>query len=69
MLILAMTWAYVVLMMAVTAKPWYLGVFLFVFLAALPLTLALWMTIRKHQARAERLREAQKNTEISGDKS
>ena len=69
MLILAMTWAYVVLMMAVTAKPWYLGVFLFVFVAAIPLGIALWMTIRKRQARAERLQENQKNTEISGDKS
>ncbi len=56
-------------MMAVTAKPWYLGMLLFVFLAAIPLALALWMTVRKRQARAERLREALENTEISGDKS
>jgi ABC-type transport system involved in cytochrome bd biosynthesis fused ATPase/permease subunit len=58
MLIIAMTWAYIVLMMAVTAKSWYMGALLFVFLALIPLGIAFWMTVQKHKARAERKAEA-----------
>lgn len=69
MLIIAMTWAYIVLMMAVTAKPWYMGALLFIFLALIPLGLAFWMTVQKQRARAERRAEAKEEVEISGDKS
>ena len=67
MLIIATTWAYVVLMMAITAKPWYMGALLFIFLAAIPLGMAFWMTVRKQRARSERRREAAENAENSGD--
>jgi type VI protein secretion system component VasK len=69
MLIIAMTWAYIVLMMAVTAKPWYMGALLFVFLALIPLGIAFWMTVQNQRAQAERLREAREEDENSGDKS
>jgi type VI protein secretion system component VasK len=58
MLIVAMTWAYIVLMMAATAKPWYKGALLFIFLALIPLGIAFWMTVQKQRARAERRAEA-----------
>jgi small-conductance mechanosensitive channel len=67
MLIIAMTWAYIVLMMAITAKPWYMGALLFILLALLPLGLAFWMTVQKRRSRAERLAETQQGEEKLSD--
>jgi small-conductance mechanosensitive channel len=69
MLIIAMTWAYIVLMMAVTAKTWYVGALLFIFLALIPLGLAFWMTVQKRRARAERSQQARAEAgEKAGEK-
>ena len=54
MYIIATGWAYVVLLMAVTAKSFTAGVLTFVFYGLLPLALFLWLTGTR-QRRSRRL--------------
>lgn len=49
MYIIAIGWAYVVLMMAVTEKSIVAGVLTFVFYGLLPLALVLYITVRQMQ--------------------
>ncbi len=45
--IIAIGWAYVVLLMAATAKSFVAGVLTFVFYGLLPLALVLWLTLKR----------------------
>jgi uncharacterized membrane protein len=58
MLIVAMTWAYIVMMMAATAKSAVIGVLLFIVLAIIPLGLALWLTVRRRRAQISAKQDA-----------
>ena len=52
--IIAIGWAYVVLLMAATAKSFIAGAMTFLFFGLLPLALVLWLTL-KRIARLRRL--------------
>lgn len=45
--IIAIGWAYVVLLMAATAKSFTAGVLTFVFYGLLPLALVFWLTLKR----------------------
>jgi biotin transporter BioY len=45
--IIAIGWAYVVLMMAVTAKSFIAGALTFIFYGLLPLALVFWLTLKR----------------------
>jgi len=45
--IIAIGWAYVVLMMAVTAKSFVAGALTFIFYGLLPLALVFWLTLKR----------------------
>ena len=47
--IIAIGWAYVVLLMAATAKSFIAGVMTFLFFGLLPLVLVLWLTLKRMQ--------------------
>jgi len=55
MYIIAIGWAYVVLLMAVTAKSFTAGVLTFIFYGLLPLALFLWLTGTRQRRRSRRL--------------
>ena len=47
--IIAIGWAYVVLLMSATAKSFVAGVMTFLFFGLLPLALVLWLTLKRMQ--------------------
>ncbi len=60
--LIATTWLYIVMMMAVTASHWANGLILFLVVGLAPVALLSWFKLKSHRARMQAQAEAEADT-------